>query len=64
MFQFWQLRSTTVKLILYFVRYVIFLNATVQSKTRIYTGTSPSAKIKTFISALHSVKTIPNLEVS
>ncbi|CAO3693041.1 unnamed protein product [Umbelopsis ramanniana] len=43
-------------------QYVIFLNATVQSKTRIYTGTSPSAKIKTFISALHSVKTIPNLE--
>lgn len=64
LFQFWQPRSSNVRLILYFLRYVIFLNATVQSKSKIYTGTSPSAKIKTFISALHSVKTIPNLEVS
>ncbi|KAJ2957530.1 hypothetical protein NQZ79_g6749 [Umbelopsis isabellina] len=45
-------------------QYVAFLNATVQRQPVVYVQSSPSSKIKTYINALHSTKSIPNVETN
>ncbi|GAB5593208.1 nuclear pore complex subunit [Umbelopsis nana] len=44
-------------------QYFKYLTATIQRQTTIFPGTSSASKIKSYVSTLHSAKSIPNLEV-